>query len=99
MSATYDVDDHMTHRVLIYEFADPWVIANWGLNAQYDPPNPAKVDWIVLDTQVTGTYTFLYQTLMRTEFKMVFDEDGMIVLHRVRPGIPDDHNWPIPTGG
>ena len=25
VSATYDIDSHMTHRVLIYEYPNPWV--------------------------------------------------------------------------
>ena len=30
VSATYDIDSHMTHRVLIYEYPNPWVVAYWG---------------------------------------------------------------------
>ena len=30
VSATYNIDDHMTHRVLIYEFPNPWIVTNWG---------------------------------------------------------------------
>jgi hypothetical protein len=101
VSATYDIDSHMTHRVLIYEFPTPWVISNWGVpgpgdptGAHHDPPNPARVDWLVLNTAVTGTQTVLYEDLEKTEFKPVFFHDGILVLHRVKPGIPNDHDWP-----
>lgn len=94
VSATYDIDDHMTHRVLIYEYPNPWIIANWGLGPTWHPPDPAKVDWMVLNTQLTGSQTALYEDLMRSEFKVVFDQQGILVLHRVRPGVHNDHDWP-----
>ena len=94
VSATYNIDDHMTHRVLIYEYPNPWVVTNWGISL-HNPPDPSKVDWIVLDTRTTGNQTALYETLIiRREFKVVFSEEGIMVLQRVKPGIPNDHNWP-----
>ena len=93
VSATYDIDDHMTHRVLIYEYPNPWITTNWGIN-NLKPPNPSKVDWLVLDTRVTGNQSVLYETLALREFKVVFNQQGILVLHRVKPGIPNDHNWP-----
>ncbi len=96
VSATYDIDDHMTHRALIYEYPNPWVMSNWGLDNHDNlaEADPAKVDWLVLDTAVTGDQEVLYQDLMRTEFKEVFFKDGILVLKRVRPGVPNDHHWP-----
>ncbi len=91
VSATYNIDDHMTHRVLIYEFPNPWIVTNWLTTKE--PPDPSKVDWLVLDTRVTGQ-SGLYQALALREFKVVFNEQGILVLHRVRPGIPNDHHWP-----
>jgi uncharacterized membrane protein len=93
VSATYNIDDHMTHRVSIYEYPNPWVVTFWGID-DAKPPDPSKVDWLVLDTRVTGKQTVLYKTLIKTQFKVVFNEEGILVLHRVRPGIPNDHNWP-----
>lgn len=100
VTATYDIDDHMTHRQYIYEFPNPWITANWGLWPQVHIPklpNPNTVDWMVLNTGVTGSDTYLYEELLSAQFKTVFDEDGILVLHRVRPGIPNDHNWPAPA--
>jgi uncharacterized membrane protein len=93
VSATYNIDDHMTHRVLIYEYPNPWIVRFWGIR-DTKPPDPSKVDWLVLDTRAIGNQPMLYKALLKTEFKLVFDEDGILVLHRVRPGIPNDHNWP-----
>jgi len=94
VSATYDIDDHLSHRVLIYEFPNPWVPANWGLDNKDHLANPALVDWLVLDTSVTGDQSALYKDLMKAQFKAVFDRQGILVLHRVAPGVPDDHHWP-----
>ena len=93
-SATYSIDDHMSHRVLIYEYPNPWVVSNWFVNIS-KPPDPSKVDWLVLDTSETGNQTALYEALItKREFKGVFNKDGILVLHRVKPGIPNDHKWP-----
>ena len=72
VSATFHIDDHMTHRVLIYEYPNPWVVTNWGISLRH-PPNPAKVDWLVLDTRATGNQPALYQALIvKREFDVVF---------------------------
>ena len=93
VSATYNIDDHMTHRVLIYEYPSPWVVTNWGISLRH-PPDPSKVDWLVLDTRAIGNQAALYEALTKREFTVVFNEEGILVLHRVRPGIPNDHDWP-----
>jgi uncharacterized membrane protein len=94
-SATYDIDDHMTHRTLIYEYPNPWITTNWGLNNDDFLPNPNKVDWLVLNTAVIGpSGTALYRDLEVHQFRQIYDQDGVLVLHRIAPGIPNDHNWP-----
>jgi uncharacterized membrane protein len=95
VSATYLIDDHMTHRVLIYEYPNPWVVSNWGLSNTWAPQDPNKVDWMVLDTTLTGNQTALYEDLQEDgQFKAVFEEDGILVLQRAHLGVPFDHNWP-----
>ena len=95
VSATYDIDPHMSHRVLIYEWPNPWHIANWGLNDSYKLPDPSQVDWLVLNLVVVApSQAPIYETLEKKEFKVVFDQDGILVLHRVAPGRPNDHDWP-----
>lgn len=95
VSASYNIDDHMSHRTLIFEFPNPWEPANWGLNGKDDLVNPNEVDWIVLDkATLTGAQLGLLEDLERSQFAKVLDEDGILVLHRVRTGLPNDHNWP-----
>jgi uncharacterized membrane protein len=94
VSATFNIDDHMTHRVSIYEYPNPWVVTNWGINLRH-PPDPSKVDWLVLDTRALGNQAALYQALItKKEFSVLFDQEGILVLQRVKPGIPNDHHWP-----
>ena len=94
VSATFNIDDHLTHRVSVYEYPNPWVVTNWGIGLAH-PPDPSKVDWLVLDTRAVGNQADLYQALLaKGEFSQVFDQEGILVLHRVRPGTPDDHHWP-----
>src|SRR5579863_1521300 len=94
VSATFNIDDHMTHRVSVYEFPNPRVVTNWGIALRH-PPDPSTVDWLVLDTRAIGTQAPLYQALVaRGEFSKVFDQEGILVFHRVSPGRPNDHNWP-----
>jgi hypothetical protein len=38
--------------------------------------------------------TPLYNKLIQTEFRVVFSRDGIVVAHRVVPGVPNDHSWP-----
>jgi uncharacterized membrane protein len=93
VSATYYIDPHLTHRVLIYEFPNPWIPSNWGFGDK-DPPDPSKVDWLVLDTTLNGSMQPLYDKLVHSEFQVVFDTDNIVVAHRVVAGVPNDHDWP-----
>ena len=92
-AATYYLVPHLTHRTLIYEFPNPWITTNWGI-ADRDPPDPSKVDWLVVDTSLNGTAAPLYARLTSGEFQVVFDESGIVVAHRVAAGVPNDHDWP-----
>ena len=95
VSATYNIDDHMTHRTLIFEYPNPWVPTNWGLNGKDNLQDPNEVSWLVLDgTLLASPERALLADLERRQFSLVFDQDEVMVLHRVRAGVPDDHNWP-----
>jgi hypothetical protein len=74
----------LTHRPLIYEFPNPWVVSNWGVNGER-PPDPSKVDWLVVDTGLNGTQQGLYEHLTSYQFAIVYAQDGIVVAHRVHP--------------
>jgi len=83
VTATYYLVPHLTHRTHIYEFPNPFVVANWGIRGEH-PPDPDSVDVLVLDTELNGTEDDLYRklTASNAEFRIVFDEDGIVVAER-----------------
>jgi uncharacterized membrane protein len=87
VSATYNLVPHLTHRVHIYEFPNPWVPTNWGANGE-NPPDPETADYLVLDTTLNGTQQGLYDRLVAAggPFRIVYDVDGIVVARRVAPG-------------
>jgi len=76
----------LTHRVHVYEFPNPWVTANWGLHGE-NPPDPATVDYLVVDTQRLGEQRRLYERLVGPgkEFRVVFAKDGIVASRRALP--------------
>jgi len=86
VSTTYYLVPHLTHRVAVYEFPNPWVQANWGIKGERAPLT-ASVDWLVLDRTLVGDQAGLLGRLVRPggEFAAQFDKDGILVARRVRP--------------
>ena len=81
---------HLTHRRLIYEWPNPFVVppANWGVRGE-NPGDPAAVDYIVVDTDLLGDNKDVYDELTAPggEFRKVFERDRVVVAKRVRaPG-------------
>jgi uncharacterized membrane protein len=87
VSASYDLVPHLTHRVHIYEFPNPWVVTNWGAHGE-NPPDPATVDYLVLDTALNGAQRPLYERLVAAggPFRVIYQADGIVAARRVRPG-------------
>ncbi len=83
-SATYYFVPHLTHRTLIYEWPNPWIVTNWGVNGER-PPDPTKVQWLVLDKSVNGSAEPLYDKLVSYQFQVVFEAGSIVVAHRVHP--------------
>ena len=83
VSASYSIDTHLTHRARIYEWPNPFVPTNWGI-ANRDPPPVSNVDWLVLDTALSGPTAGLLDRLTGPggEFAVVFRQGAVIVAHR-----------------
>ena len=83
VAATYYLVPHLTHRVHIYEFPNPWMPTNWGLRGEH-PPDPRTVDWFVLDTTLNGDHASLYARLIAPDgdFRVVFHRDHIVVARR-----------------
>jgi len=85
VSATWALVPHLTHRVHIYEWPNPFRAANWGVPGS-PPPDEAAVDWLVLDQRVLGdTQQLLRDLLDSGTFRVVSDRDGILVARRARP--------------
>ncbi len=87
VSATYYLVPHLTHRVHIYEWPNPWVVTNWGVRGE-NPPDPADADYLLLDTVLNGQNQSLYTRLTGKggEFRVIWSSNGIVVARRVRPG-------------
>ena len=83
VTATHYIVPHLTHRVQIYEFPNPFVVANWGANGE-NPPDPKSSDVLVLDTTVNGGSDELYERLVAPTgpYRIVFERDEVVVARR-----------------
>lgn len=86
VSAVFSLTPHLTHRTRIYDFPEPWVHVNWGVNGE-NLPNPEVVDWVAVDTTIFSEEDRqLVARLQQGEFETRLDQDGVLVLQRVRAG-------------
>ena len=85
VSASYTLVPHLTHRVTIYEFPNPWIVANWLDHRRR--PEPAKVDYLVLDRTLNPDRATLVDELTGPlgPFQVVYDRDQVMVARRVIP--------------
>ena len=83
VSAAYNLVPHLTHRVHAYEFPNPWRVTNWGAHGE-NPPDPATVDYLVVDERLLGDQRPLYERLTGPDggYTKVFDTDGIVVARR-----------------
>jgi hypothetical protein len=88
VTAIYYLVPHLTHRELIYEWPNPFVRppANWGVEGE-NPGDPAKVDYIVVDTDLLGDHRDILDRLTAPggEFMKVFERERVVVAKRARP--------------
>jgi hypothetical protein len=85
VSATYLFVPHLTHRVRVYEFPVPWRDINWGVRGEH-LDDPRRVEWIAVDRRLLdGTGETVLHTLLKYEFKVRSDVDGVVVAQRIHP--------------
>jgi hypothetical protein len=86
VSAVFSLTPHLTHRTRIYDFPEPWVHVNWGVNGENLPPS-SVVDWVAVDSTVLSAEDHqLIDRLLEGEFQVRLDQDQILVLQRVRAG-------------
>lgn len=97
VSADYLMVPHLTHRRIVYTFPNPWKNSNYGIDPS-DHGDPAKVDWIVMDTSMlSASDARLWASIEASgEFRVAMRRGSIVVLERVRP--PGKGRAPIDTG-
>jgi uncharacterized membrane protein len=87
VAASYYLVPHLTHRVHIYEWPNPFVPTNWGVRGER-PPDPASADYLVLDTALNGQNQDLFEQLTGAQgpFRVIWQRDGIVVAARTRDG-------------
>ncbi|HET7518869.1 MAG TPA: DUF2079 domain-containing protein [Actinomycetes bacterium] len=85
VSASYNLIPHLTHRTYAYEYPNPWRVSNWGAHGE-NPPDPATVDYLVIDERLLGDQRALYERLLGPNggYRKVFASDGIVVARRMR---------------
>jgi uncharacterized membrane protein len=84
-SAIYNLLPHLAHRDEIYDFPVPWRNVNWGVDGEH-LADPAGVQWIAVDRRAMSAEDLeLLERLTSKQFRIVYDEDDMVVAERVRP--------------
>ncbi|MFO7592007.1 MAG: DUF2079 domain-containing protein, partial [Acidimicrobiia bacterium] len=85
VSSSYTLVPQLSHRAEIYSFPNPWVPTNWGVPGS-STRSPDRVDWLVIDRQVTGAEDtrLLASILERGKFRVVLDRADVLVARRVR---------------
>jgi len=82
VAATWNLVPHLTHRHQIFTFPNPWTIVNWGTGVE-TPPDPAVIDWLVIDRQVLGESTDDFERVLAEErWEIVLDHDDIVVARR-----------------
>jgi uncharacterized membrane protein len=73
---------HLTHRQTIYQYPNPWERWNYGVGGQ-PLPDPRGVEWVLARRGEFDHVTD--QLLVSGEFEVVYDEDRVLLLHRIVP--------------
>ena len=85
VTATYTLLPHLSHREQIYDWPNPWVPSYWGNDDGFRLPDPATIDYIVLDqTQVGEAQKTLVAGLIAPDgpYEVLFDTDDVLVAKR-----------------
>lgn len=83
VSASYQLVPHLSQRDEIYEWPNPFVKTNWGIGKEDRIPEELGADVLVLDTtRFDDEEAELLDDLLRDEFYLVSDEQGVVVARR-----------------
>lgn len=97
VSATFSINPHLSSRTHVYEWPNPWIGSNWGICNDH-LPDPATVDWIVIDRSSLdpgGVQGRLLTHLLNREFALRSETAGVVLAQRILP--PEGPPPPSPT--
>lgn len=98
VSAAYNVNPHLSSRTHVYEWPNPWFGRNWGICEVDNLHDPKDVQWIIVDRAYLEGNTMelgLLDRLLRSEFAVRLDENGVVAAERVQA--PATPRSPAPT--
>ncbi len=82
VATTYNFSPHLTHRSEIYTFPNPWQASNWGIEGE-DLPDPAEVDWLLIDRRILGdAVPVLDEVLAGEDWEIVYDDNELLIAKR-----------------
>ena len=85
VSSMYHIGPHLTHRDYIYDWPNPFQLANWGV-ANENPPNPLNVDFLILESENLGESQIVFDDLILNNiFEVIFEREGALVAQRIKP--------------
>jgi hypothetical protein len=82
VTATYTLLPHLSHREQIYDWPNPWVPSYWGNDDGFRLPDPATIDYIVIDrNQVGEAQKALVAGLIAPDgpYQVLLDKDDVLV--------------------
>jgi hypothetical protein len=84
VSAIHFMVPHLTHRVHVYEFPNPWRATNWG-----DGSNPGErlpisdeIEYVVVPDDLGTEEQVIVDELVASDYSIVHSRDGFVVLER-----------------
>ena len=85
VSASYTAVPHLTHRTTIYEWPNPWVRQYYGLSETDRMPDPATVQYLVIDEGLNPEQLSLLRHLTEPggEFEVLFEANSTLLARRV----------------
>ena len=93
VAATYQLLPHLAHRRHAYDWPNPFMVSVWGNDDCDRLPDPATVDWVVLDLTQIGTTNYdLYDAMIAEggPFRIEYETTSVVVLRRVGTSVAVD---------
>lgn len=82
VSTFYGWTPHLTHRERVYEFPNPWIASNWGMDDK-GLPDPGVVSYVIVRDDLTDDEGALLTALQDSEFEEVYRAEHVLLLRRL----------------